>query len=208
MAGATSDLTNRAKPAALPASPGAGVAGPLTELTRALTRGGNGCSEWRTVELWSTDGLPWQAFLTWSGGQGGTRSAQIVVASATRICINANSVFIQAANLAPTVNNVWCAIEDGHEHSANQWTTDGTVQGAGSVDTKPPPFASFVRLELSDNTLYNSSFVELYDGNNVLRARYRGDQQPNPGIPVGDALNVRAVLPGATNYRLTFLLGL
>ena len=73
----------------------------------------------------------------------------------------------------------------------------------------PPPWARFVRLEFSDSTLSATTFVELLDVNATPRARYPVDQQPNPGVPLGDASTVRCVLPtGSYAWRVVFLLHL
>ena len=44
--------------------------------------------------------------------------------------------------------------------------------GGGNVDVIPPPWAKFVRLELSDCTLLSTTFVELLDVNATTRGRY------------------------------------
>lgn len=207
--GRTSELTNRGAPATLPASPGAGSAGALTQITQALPALVNGPSAWRVVELWSTDNVPWQATIEWSGGAAGLRKAQVLVPRATRVCVNANALTISGANLSTVAsNNVWAAVEDGYGQYENQWVVGGATTQATTVEDTPPPFARFVRLELSDDSRYPTSFVELYDASGTLRARYAADKQPNPGVPVGDAAKLRAVISGATSYRFTYLLGL
>ncbi|MFN7145835.1 MAG: hypothetical protein ACK4YP_18815, partial [Myxococcota bacterium] len=107
------------------------------------------------------------------------------------------------------------AVADGQCDTENQWTVRGATDdqqiggGAGNVQVKPPPWAKFVRLELSDNTLLATTFVEMLDVNNTPRGRYAGNAQPAPGAPIGDAATVRLVLPaGAYAYRLVFLLHL
>ena len=204
----TSELTNRAAPAQLPATSSGGVAGQTMEIIQALPPGGSGRSAWRVIELWSTDNVPWLATVSWSGGRAGLRTAQVLVPRATRLCVNASAVTVSGQNLGSTANNVWASIEDGYGQHQNQWTLVGATGGAGDVDSSPPAFASFVRVELANEALYATSYVEIYDAFGTVRARYRADLQPPQGIAVGDALNVRAVLPGAVGYRFIYLLGL
>lgn len=210
MARSACDLTNRSAPAKLSPAPGSGSAGALVELTRALPAGVNGASTWRIVELWSTDGLPWQATVEWSGGAAGLRRARVLVPQATRVCVNANTVVVSGASLATaSENNVWVAIEDGYGQYQNQWVDPGSAPAAGTVALPPPPpFAQHVRLELSDTGLYAGSYLELYDAAGTLRARYRADQQPHPGVPLGDAVKLQTVLSGACTFRASYLLGL
>jgi hypothetical protein len=204
----TSDLTNRAAPAQLPAAASGGIAGQTVEIIQALPPGGSGRSAWRVVELWSTDNVPWLASVSWSGGRAGPRTAQVLVPRATRLCVNASSVTVSGQNLGSAANKVWASIEDGYGQYQNQWSLTGATGGAGNVDSSPPAFASFVRLELANETLYATSYVEIYDAFGTLRARYRADLQPPQGIAVGDALKVRAVLSGGVGYRFLYLLGL
>ena len=83
------------------------------------------------------------------------------------------------------------------------------LSGGGNVDVIPPPWAKFVRLELSDSTLLSTAFVELLDVNATARGRYAADKQPAPGAPIGDAATIRCVLPAGTYaYRVVFLLHL
>ena len=106
------------------------------------------------------------------------------------------------------------AVADGQCDTENQWTVRGAPDqevggGAGTIDVKPPPWAKFVRLELSDNTLLATAFIEMLDVNNTSRGRYAGNAQPAPGAPIGDAAIVRLVLPaGNYAYRVVFLLHL
>lgn len=202
------DLQNRSNSVVLPRSATAGSAGALTEILRALPAGDSG-STWRTIELWSFEGVPWEATVEWSGGRLGPRVAYILVQRSTRICINANMVAVSGANLSTTKDiSANVAIEDGAGQYQNQWVLRGTSMNGGSDSNTPPPFAQFVRLELSDETKYAAAYLELSDAAGVLRARYAGDKQPNPGVPIGDAILVTAVLPAGVNYRLTYLLGL
>ena len=209
-------LSRRSGTAKLPASTTAGAAGAEQELLTAHTCGpGGGDGDWRIIDLWSDEGSPWEARLVWSGGGGAQRTALIDVPKCARICVHATMVQVFGANLATAAEIQACvAIADGQCDTENQWTVrgDGIQEiggGSGSADVVPPPWAKFVRLELSDSALLPTAFLELVDVNGTARGRYAGPAQPHPGAPIGDAATVRLVLPsGSYAYRVVFLLHL
>ncbi len=210
----TCKLSRRSGNAKLPASLVAGSAGAEVEVLTAHSLG-QGDGDWRIVDLWSDEGTPWEARLVWSGGGGAQRSAFLDVPRCTRVCVHATMLQVFGSNLSTSTNiSAVVAIADGQCDTENQWTVRGTgVQdiagGAGNVAVVPPPWAKFVRLELSDSALLSTSFVELVDVNGTARGRYAGDKQPFPGAPIGDAATVRCVLPaGSFAYRVVFLLHL
>lgn len=205
-------LSRRSGAAKLPASTVAGAAGAEVEVLTAQSVGA-GDGDWRIIDLWSDEGSPWEARLVWSGGGGAQRTARLNVPNCTRVCVHATMLQVFGSNLS-TATGIQgrAAIADGQCDTENQWTVRGDSSqeiGGGNVDVKPPPWAKFVRLELSDNTLLPTSFIELLDVNDTARGRYAGNGQPAPGAPVGDAATVRLVLPAGTYaYRLVFLLHL
>ena len=206
----TCKLSRRSGTATLTASTTAGVAGTEGEVLTAHSEG-QGDGDWRILDLWSDEGTPWQARVSWSGGGGAQRTAKLDVPNSTRLCIHATMVQVFGANLSTSANiQARAAIADGYCDTENQWTVRGTVTDQGqTVSATPPPWAKFARLELSDSTLLGPAFVELLDVNGTARGRYAANVQPAPGAPIGDAATVRLVLPGGTYaYRLVFLLHL
>ena len=202
-------LSRRSGTAKLPASTVAGNAGAEGEVLTAQSVGA-GDGDWRIIDLWSDEATPYEARLVWSGG-----TALLDVPRCTRVCVHATMLQIFGSNLSTSSDiAARAAIADGQCDTENQWTVRGSSAqliggGAGSVNVVPPPWARFVRLELSDSTLSASTFIELLDVNATSRARYAVDQQPNPGVPLGDAATVRCVLPAGTYaYRVVFLLHL
>ena len=203
-------LSRRSGTAKLTASTVAGSAGAEGEVLTAQSIGA-GDGDWRIIDLWSDEASPWEARLVWSGGGGAQRTALFDVPKCTRICVHATMLQVFGSNLSTSVSiQARAAIADGQCDTENQWTVRGGITDTGAnVDVKPPPWAKFVRLELSDSTLLASSFVELLDVNNTSRGRYPANAQPAPGAPIGDANIVRLVLPAGTYaYRLVFLLHL
>lgn len=205
-------LSRRAGTAKLPASTVADTAGAEQEVLTAHAEG-PGESDWRVVDLWSDEGTPWAARVVWSGGGGALRAVKLDVPACARLCVHATTVQVFGGNLSGTADvNARAAIADGRCEAQNQFTTRGSVAQAASpstVDTTPPPWAAFVRLELSDATLLPSAALALRDVNGTPRGQYAADQQPHPGAPVGDAATVRVSLPAGTfAWRLVFLLHL
>ena len=207
-------LSRRSGTAKLTASTVAGSAGAEGEVLTAQSSG-TGEGDWRIIDLWSDEGSPWEARLVWSGGGGAQRTALLDVPKCTRVCVHATMLQIFGSNLSISANiQARAAIADGQCDTENQWTVRGStaqiVGGAGgNVDVVPPPWAKFVRLELSDDNLLATAFVELLDVNATTRGRYGADKQPAPGAPIGDAATVRCVLPAGTYaYRVVFLLHL
>ncbi len=207
-------LSRRSGTAKLAASLVAGSAGAESEVLTAQSLG-QGDGDWRIIDLWSDEASPWEARLVWSGGGGAQRTAWLNVPKSTRVCVHATTLQVFGSNLSTSSDiAARAAIADGQCDTENQWTVRGDSTqliggGSGTVDVLPPPWAKFVRLELSDSTLNSTTFVELLDINATTRARYGVDQQPNPGVPLGDAATVRCVLPAGTfSYRVVFLLHL
>jgi hypothetical protein len=207
-------LSRRSGTAKLSASTVAGSAGAEGEVLTAQSVG-VGDGDWRIIDLWSDEGSPWEARLVWSGGGGAQRTALFDVPKCTRICVHATTVQMFGSNLSTSANiQARAAIADGQCDTENQWTVRGSSAqivggGGGNVDVIPPPWAKFVRLELSDSTLLSTAFVELLDVNATARGRYAADKQPAPGAPIGDAATIRCVLPAGTYaYRVVFLLHL
>ena len=207
-------LSRRSGTAKLTASTVAGSAGAEGEVLTAQSSG-VGDGDWRIIDLWSDEASPWEARLVWSGGGGAQRTALFDVPKCTRICVHATTVQVFGSNLSISANiQARAAIADGQCDTENQWTVRGSSAqivggGGGNVDVIPPPWAKFVRLELSDSTLLPTTFIELLDVNATARGRYRADQQPAPGAPIGDAATIRCVFPaGSFTYRVVFLLHL
>lgn len=203
-------FNRRSGTAKLPASLVAGAAGAEVEVLTAQAVGG-GDAAWRIVDLWSDAGLPWTARVVWLGGGGATRSVTLDVPSATRVCVPASTVQVFGANLSNLrIVTASAAIADGQCDTSNQLTVRGSVTGQSMLTpVTPPAWAKFARLELSDATLLGSAFLEMVDAANVVRGRIPASQQVPPGVPIGDAAAVRAVLPAGTYaWRIVFQLHL
>lgn len=205
------ELNLRARMEKLPAATVAGTPGTETEIIGATPCNDNGRSAaaWRIIDLYSNEGKPWEAAIEWSGGNGGRRRALVTVVQSSRVCVFAASVYVKGKALTLAAINAWVAISDGVVTSANQYSVRGEATDQTlSFDIPTPPFARFVRLEIDTIALYATSSIALTDGFGVVRNRTRGDQQPNPGLMVGDSSVVTVTLPSACKWRVTFDLNL
>ena len=205
-------LSRRSGTEKLPASTVTGSPGVEMEVLTAQSIG-QGDGDWRILDLWSDEGSPWEARIVWSGGGGALRTAYVDVPKCTRVCVHATTLQVFGSNLSTTTNvQARAAIADGQCDTENQWTTRGDntqVAAPTTVAVVPPPWAKFVRAELSDSTLLSTTFVDLLDANGISRARYGADQQPQPGAPIGDAATLRCTFPAGTYaWRVVFLLHL
>ena len=145
-------LTQRARMAVLPASASQSVPGTMTEILVAtpcdeVRRNG---AEWRVVDLYSDEGRPWEALIEWSGGMGGRRYARVTIAKATRLCVHASMVKVSGASLSLTTVTAWAAVSDGVVNAENEYSVRGDTSSVShTVDVEVPPFARYVRMELS-----------------------------------------------------------
>jgi len=205
------DLQTRARSAKLSSSGTVGTPGPELEILAAAPcdERGRNQARWRTIDLWSDEGLPWQARIEWSGGHAGARSAYITVSKSTRVCIHAASVRVTGRGLSTTNQTAWAAVSDGQTTTENEYSERGsTAVGTTTMSVAVPPFAKYVRLELATFSEYALSFIALTDGWAVVRNTTRGDAQPSPGLPVGDAQTVTLTTTNPVDWRITFVLNL
>ena len=163
---------------------------------------------WRVVEAFSRTGLPFELALAWSSGGGSGATAQVTVSRATRICVFARGLRIQAGNLADAANRVGVTVADAATATENHWEATGSVTEQASAEVPVPPFARTVRVELADPALLPNAAVRLLDGQSVLRATVPANLQPAAGIPVGGARSIEIAATGSTAWRAVFTLSL
>lgn len=145
---------------------------------------------WRIVEVFSRTGLPFTVDLSWSSGSGSGAGAQVTVARASRICVLARSLRIQAANLAATVNRVGVTVADGFAPTRNQWEVRGDVVEGAPLEAPVPPFAESCRVDIGDLATIPETLIRLFDALGNVRGVYNAALQPFIGIPVGGAARV------------------
>ena len=181
-----------------------GAALSFVDLLRAEACGG----AWRIVEAYSASGGPFELHAAWSGGEGMGQEAKITVPRATRLSVYASSLSLKVANLSERPNRVGCNVADGYCVSGNQFE----VRGVGAINAPPdltiPPFATHLRVDCADRSHLSSLVVKVYDGVGVLQAEVLGDEQPNPGLPLGGAGRITLVAPDDLRFRGVFLLSI
>lgn len=180
------------------------------DLAYQIVGSGEACEDaWRIVEVWSRSALPFAVRLRWTAGQSAGDEALVTVSRATRICVCASTVQVEAANLADVSNDVQLALVDGYHPTSNQWEQAGAAQNGVAQDISLPPFADRARLELSDPSLLPSTTLSVTNGFNLTAGVTQGDAQPDAGIPVGGARRLQLnVSGGAPQFRIVFTLRL
>lgn len=126
---------------------------------------GSGDGDWRVIDLWSEELSPWEARLVWSGG--GATTGQVFRGNlSTSVNIQARAA-MRTADVTPRTSGP-SAVRSARRTSAER---------AGTSMCRRPRGPRFGRLELSDNTLFGTAFIELLDANATTRARYGADKQ-------------------------------
>jgi hypothetical protein len=169
-------------------------------------------ARWRIVELSSVQtpsNRPFRARLEWSADSDSDLKARVIVPRGTRICLYAASLTIELQSASTDANQVVCTVADGYAVTQNQWEETGIGNGDGAGQAlEIPPFAQFVRVDCTDVTQLSAIQIRLLDGQNALRVHLTGNQQPGPGIPIGEANALTVEAPAGLVYRATFLLAL
>lgn len=198
-------LSQRSSQERLVATP-AGKDPVVTDLLRAEACAG----AWRIVEAFSASGGPFELLVAWSGGDGVGQEARLTVPRATRLAVYASSMTVRVANLVPVENRVGCSVADGYCVSANQYEVRGVVpsSAAAPIPVAIPPFATNVRVDVSDVFLLESVRIQILDGLGAPRAAIRGDQQPLSGLPLGAAAGLQLLVPPGLAWRAVFQLSI
>lgn len=206
MSACASDLSTRSDQADLPLVPNGKTRSPPVGLLSAEAHE----DTWRIIEAYSRPGLPFELQLWWSSGAGNGATAKVTVANATRICVLARSLRIEAVNLSPVVNRVGVNVADGFAPTANQYEAQGTVVEGNAFDAAVPPFATSCRVEVGDLSVVADTAIHVVDAMGQIRGAYNAAIQPfTSGIPVGGASLVRVSHnQPATRVRVVFTLSL
>lgn len=198
----STDLSHRSDAKELP--PASGTLFPSCELLNA----DSGAAAWRLVECFSERGLPFELVLRWSGGAGSGAHARMTVAHASRVCVFARSLTIQAINLTITPNRVGVTVADGFAPTANVWEQRTSCDGVSPVALSVPPFALSFQVQLADRTALPRTSISIFDGLGALQSQLFGLNQPGIATPVGGAGRIDVLTGGATNLRAIFQLSI
>lgn len=170
-------------------------------------------TSWRVVELWSDDDLPWEAFLSWTGAQGGGQHALLTVPGSTRVCIAAKGINrIEATNLSDKKNIVRVAVAtvDSTIFCRNHHTKSmvgAGIAGGGPFDLTPPPYVE--RLLITPSSLLaGGTVVELFDALGNLCGTYTLASQPSAGQTMIGIAKVTVSAIAGVRYFCDFNLGI
>ncbi len=179
-----------------------------------LLAGSTGDStEWRLVEMWSDEGLPFDALLSWTGGSGGGQRAKVTVPGSARISIAARAIVqIQFTNQCDVPQKVRVAVAtvggvitcDNHLFIS---AVGGGLAMADPIEQLPPPYALYLRITPADPVAAAGTTVDLFDGLGFLVGKYTLSAQPSAGQPI---IGIRKVVinpvPGV-RYQVDYSLG-
>jgi hypothetical protein len=167
---------------------------------------------WRIVEVSSQDGKPFDIELLWSAANGSGANALITVPHATRVCVFARTVQVRVKNLDRDENAVGVTVADGYAETRNQYEVRATGaideeldEGEGTVSIPIPPFAQTAWVEPSEAGA--EGLIMTIDGDGRRRGSTRVEKQPDGGVPVGGARELRTWL-GPMPFRVVFRLGI
>jgi hypothetical protein len=201
------ELTTRSDAADLPplAAVAAGHVAPTTKVVQLLDAEAE-LDTWRIVEVFSRSLAPFDVDLSWSAGSGSGATAKVTVTRSARICLFARSLRVAAANLSAAANRVGVTVGDGFAVTENVYEVRG--RGEGLQDVQVPPFARRARLDMSDDSVLALSKLRILDGLGALRAVVVGSNQPDDGVPLGDAGIVQVEPRSQVDWRVVFTLSL
>jgi hypothetical protein len=163
---------------------------------------------WRIVELFSTDGAPFEVELSWSSGSGAGASARLTIARAGRVSVFARALRVRAANLSDAENRVGVTVADGQAATRNVLEVTGELGENATQGLEVPAFAHSVTLELADHALLAGASLRVLDGQGTLRSTTAADEQSSGGVPIGGASKVEIQAAAACAYRAIFHLAL
>lgn len=168
-----------------------------------------GASTWRLVQV-QADG-PFGMQIQWSAAQGAGFSAHMTGGRSLRTSIFATSITIDVWNLYTHDNAVSVSISDAYVPTRNQFVAQlASLHAAPLVGVRlpVPPFASLVRADIDDPTLYAASFLAGYAGDASKRVELRLSEQPIDGTPVAGLQEIEAYAPAGVAGRVVWQLSL
>lgn len=177
-----------------------------SEQRKMLLQGKANCSAWRIVEIWSDGALPFDVQLVWTAGGGAGQIAQITVARAARVAINAQDLTVTATNLTTSDNTVSVAVSDAHAFVATRNVKEARDFSNAETDVTIPPYAERVRVGLQDSSKLPTCTLRIYGPDGQVSDELTADTQPSDGLPVGAATKLTVENGGP--FRAVFTLQL
>lgn len=163
---------------------------------------------WRTLDLLSLTGLPFEAGLRWAGAESGAYQVFLTVPRQTRVSFSCQSFQLTGANLSTTANQVQASLSDGHLNTTNDFEIRGTMAIGTTETVLVPMWARDWRFETVGAAALGAT-LRVLDGAGVIRNELLGTAQPSGGwSPVGDATAIQIVPVANAAYRLVFRLHL
>ncbi|MCB9764969.1 MAG: hypothetical protein H6739_34670 [Alphaproteobacteria bacterium] len=161
---------------------------------------------WRIVEARSARGAPFALRLGWSSAQASGGQAWVCAPHATRVCVFARSLRVEAANRAEPENRVSVTVADGFALTANQWEEHAVTDPVAALAV--PPFATHLWVGVDQPDLRPYTVLRLLDGMGTVRESLRLDALPPGGLPLGATHRVEVQADDPVHLRATFTLAL
>ena len=165
-------------------------------------------SAWRTVEVVSREGKPFELELKWSVVTASGSRAVVTAASAARVCVFARSIQVFVSNLSSDGHTVIGQVADGFTQSANVWEHRATVSAQTPVNIPIPPFAAVFFLHLGGHDTPPGTTITIFDGTGTARAQFSAANQPAGGIPLGGAGRIEVTTQSNMEVRGVFALSI
>jgi hypothetical protein len=167
----------------------------------------SGKAAWRLVEFFglAVRPSPFLARIEWSSGGGAGGRVDVVVPTATRVCIMARSVRVKVAHRLNAAQTVGVNIADGRESTDNVWE-EWHTGAVGPASIPIPMFAQRARFEAADIAALAAAQLDFKDGLGTLRGRFTGGAQPSAGISIAGAKSLEVTCTAAA--RVLFDLAL
>lgn len=164
--------------------------------------------DWRIIELWSKQKLPWEANIEWSvAGASPGPTLLLSVAHATRLSLMAQSMNIIGINQADSINDVCVSVCNGFTQSSNQYDLWRYCDGSTPTSIPVPPYAARMEIMLENRSAIGMTAVTLIAANNQRVTTLAG-AIPAAGLPVGGIQSIDVLTPVSMVFRVTFYLTL
>lgn len=169
-------------------------------------------TEWRLLELWTDQGLPWEATVEWAGAQAAGQRVTITVPGAARLCIAATSIKrVACTNLVPFPQTARVAVGSVDStitcRNHRMFTVESGGGLAGFVDLDVPAYGERLYVTPSDPAAFATTLVDLFDPTGTIIASYNLTQQPSTGQPVVGCTTARIHPPAGVRCIADFALG-
>lgn len=163
--------------------------------------------EWRTLDLWSGGGRPFEAEVEFSGGGGAGAPLTLTVARAARVSFPAKRLTVKARNLGSVSHEVYALVCDGGPcPGRNVLERTESVSSGSPVTLEVPAYAQRLHLGVGLGSLASCT-LSVLDATGGLTEVVAADALPDGWLELGGAHLVSLSTTDPTVlYRAVFAL--